>query len=422
MRALYSLNIFFYGIAIRIASLFHAKANLWVKGRRNLFADLQKKIGNDQKKIAWFHCASLGEFEQGRPLIEKFSKENPSYRILLTFFSPSGFEVRKNYSGAEIVCYLPLDTRGNAKRFIEIVKPDVVFFVKYEFWLNILREIKKKNIPHFLVSAIFRKDQIFFKSYGKIFRDALKGYSWIFTQEKNSSDLLKSISISSVEEAGDTRFDRVREISESAKVIPVAAAFSGENKKVIVAGSTWPSDEEFLFPSMKKPFEAGWKFIVAPHELGETHLSSIENKLHEAGIPANEIIRFSKADENSVVGKKVLIIDNIGMLSALYHYGKIAYIGGGFGKSIHNILEAAVYGRPVIFGPRWEKFHEAENLLQLGGAICVHDENELKVILNKLVGDDELREYKSIVSYEFVQSNCGATKKIMEQVQTFLNR
>jgi 3-deoxy-D-manno-octulosonic-acid transferase len=415
MRALYSLNIFFYGIAIRVASLFNAKAKLWIKGRRNLFADLEKKFGGDTKKVAWFHCASLGEFEQGRPLIEKFKEEHPDYKILLTFFSPSGYEVRKNYAGADVICYLPLDTKRNAKRFIAITKPSVVFFVKYEFWLNALMELRKNNIPHFLVSAIFRKDQIFFKSHGTIFRDALKGYTRIFTQEQNSVELLKSIGILNAEVAGDSRYDRVIEIAQGAKEIPVAKSFSGENKKTIVAGSTWPADEVLFFPAMKKVIESGWKLIIAPHELGEAHLLSIEKGLTGIGIAANEIIRFSKADEKSVANKKVLIIDNIGMLSSLYRYGKIAYIGGGFGKSIHNILEAAVYGMPVIFGPKHEKFYEAKSLLEAGGAFAVNDENELREVLEEISSDEKKLEMLSKISFDFVQRNKGATKIILSR-------
>jgi 3-deoxy-D-manno-octulosonic-acid transferase len=421
MRALYSLNIFFYGVAIRIASLFNAKAKLWVKGRVNVFDDLQKKIGVDNKPVVWFHCASLGEFEQGRPLIESFRKENPQYKILLTFFSPSGFEVRKNYAGADIISYLPLDTPGNAKRFLEIIKPSLVFFVKYEFWLNFLGELRKRKISHFLISAIFRNDQVFFKSYGKIFRDALKGYSWIFTQEKNSIELLKSIGVSTASVAGDTRFDRVSEIAAAAKEILIAEKFSGNDKKVLVAGSTWEADEKNLFPAFKNSSGKGWKLIIAPHELGEAHLSSIEKGISEIGIPPNEIVRFSRADEKTIGEKKVLIIDNVGMLSSLYRYGKIAYIGGGFGKSIHNILEAAVYGMPVIFGPRYEKFYEAQRLLELGGAICVNNENELENQLDKISADEELLKSKSIISHDFVKTNCGATKIILEKTGSILN-
>ena len=406
-------------MAIRIASLFHAKAKLWVKGRRNLFDDLQKKIGSDTKKVAWFHCASLGEFEQGRPLIEKFKKNNPDYKILLTFFSPSGYEVRKNYAGAEIVCYLPLDTKRNAKRFIAITKPAVAFFVKYEFWLNVLGEMEKNKIPHFLISAIFRKDQIFFKSHGTIFRDALKGFSFIFTQEKQSVELLNSISITHAAVAGDTRYDRVAEIAAGAKEIPIAKSFAGEQRKVIVAGSSWPSDEELLFPAMKKLFADGWKLLIAPHELGEAHLASIEKGLREVGISANEIVRFSRANEHSVSSAKVLIIDNIGMLSSLYRYGKIAYIGGGFGKSIHNILEAAVYGMPVVFGPKHEKFYEAKSMLEVGGAFAVNDGKELKDVLEKICGDAKRLEELSKIAFEFVQGNRGATEIILEKAKNF---
>jgi 3-deoxy-D-manno-octulosonic-acid transferase len=349
MRAFYSLSIFFYGIILRIATLFHTKARLWVRGRRNLFAELETKIKSSSQPVVWFHCASLGEFEQGRPLMEEFKRRNPSYKILLTFFSPSGFEVRKNYPGADIICYLPLDTPANAKRFVSLVNPSLVFFVKYEFWLNTLGEIRRKNIPHFLVSGIFRPDQIFFKSHGGIFREALKGFTFLFTQEKNSVELLKSIGITNVIAAGDTRFDRVMEIASAAKEIPLAKLFSGTDGKTIVAGSTWPQDEELLFPVISAELKKDWKIIIAPHELGETHLTAIENGLQNAGIEKQFITRFSKANEATITTFKVLLIDNIGMLSSLYRYGNIAYIGGGFGKSIHNTLEAAVYGIPVVF-------------------------------------------------------------------------
>lgn len=338
MRALYSLNIFFYGVAIRIASIFNSKARLWISGRKNLFAELENKFSSNKSPIAWFHCASLGEFEQGRPLMEEFKKRNPEYKILLTFFSPSGYEVRKNYSGADFVFYLPLDSKARAKRFVEIVNPSIVYFVKYEFWLNFLSEFRENKIPHFLISAIFRPDQIFFKSYGGIFRDALKGFTFLFTQEQNSVDLLKSIGINNVIAAGDTRFDRVIEIAKGAKEIELAKTFSGNSGKIIVAGSTWPQDEALFFPAISNALQQDWKLIIAPHELGETHLSEIENGLENSGIGKQFIIRFSKADEQSVVQAKVLLIDNIGMLSSLYRYGKVTYIGGGFGKSRKSVV------------------------------------------------------------------------------------
>lgn len=422
MRAFYSLTIFFYGVAIRLAALFNTKARLWIRGRKNLFAELESKIKSSAQPIVWFHCASLGEFEQGRPLMEEFKKRNPSYRILLSFFSPSGFEVRKNYPGADIICYLPLDTKRNAKRFVGLVNPSLVFFVKYEFWLNTLSEISKRNIPHFLVSGIFRSDQVFFKSHGGIFREALKGFSFLFTQEKNSVDLLKSIGVTNVIAAGDTRFDRVVEIANGAKEIQLAKLFSGNDGKVIVAGSTWPQDEELLFPAISAELNKDWKLIIAPHELGEAHLSAIESALENIGIKKQSIARFSKANEVNIASFSVLLIDNIGMLSSLYRYGNIAYIGGGFGKSIHNTLEAAVYGIPVVFGPRFEKFNEAKGLMAEGGGFGVQSGQELKTVLQKLLSDKIAREDAGIKAGKFVKENTGATKIILEKTESLINR
>ncbi len=422
MRSLYSLGIFFYSIVIRIASLFHTKARLWVRGRKNLFSELESKIKSSTQPVAWFHCASLGEFEQGRPLIEEFKKRYPAYRILLSFFSPSGFEVRKNYPGADIICYLPLDTAANAKRFVSLVNPSIVFFVKYEFWLNTLAEIRKKKVPHFLISGIFREDQIFFKSHGGIFREALKGFSFLFTQEKNSVELLKTIGITNVIAAGDTRFDRVVDIASGAKEIQLAKLFSGDGENIIVAGSTWPQDEEFFFPAISIQLKQDWKLIIAPHELGGTHLAAIENALVAIGIEKELITRFSKAKEETVRGFKVLLIDNIGMLSSLYRYGNIAYIGGGFGKSIHNTLEAAVYGIPVVFGPRFEKFNEAKELIAAAGGFGVQTGQELQNVLNELLSDKMKRKDAGMKAGKFVKDNTGATKIILEKTESFFNR
>ena len=421
MRALYSLGIFLFGISIRIASVFNSKAKLWIRGRKNLFEKLEEFFKNNKNPVVWFHCASLGEFEQGRPLMEEFKKRNPDYKTLLTFFSPSGYDVRKNYSGADFICYLPLDTKSNSRRFVDLVNPSVIYFVKYEFWLNFLEEFRKNKIPHFLVSAIFREDQIFFKSYGTVFRDALKGFTFIFTQEKKSIELLNSIAIKNTEVAGDTRFDRVAEIAAATIEIPIAKSFSGKEKKVVVAGSTWPADEEKLFPVIGDLLKKDWKLIIAPHELGEAHLKSIESGLLGIGISPLEIIRFSQAEESAPAYAKVLIIDNMGMLSSLYAYGKIAYIGGGFGKSIHNILEAAVFGMPVIFGPRFEKFNEAKQLIEIGAAFGINNEVELKKILKKISNDPELLDFLSIKSHEFVQHYRGATKNILDKSASFLS-
>ncbi|MDQ3108360.1 MAG: 3-deoxy-D-manno-octulosonic acid transferase [Bacteroidota bacterium] len=421
MRVFYSLTIFFYGIAIRVSSVFNVKARLWVRGRKNLFAELETKIKSSAQPVAWFHCASLGEFEQGRPLMEAFRKKNPSFRILLTFFSPSGYEVRKNYPGADIVCYLPLDTPGNAKRFVSIVKPSLVYFIKYEIWLNFLSEFRRKKIPHFLVSAIFRPDQVFFKWYGGAFRKALHGFDFIFTQEEKSVELLHSIDINSVIVAGDTRFDRVKEIADGAQDIELANIFSADSN-VVIAGSTWPQDEEVLFPAIAGPLRHGWKLIIAPHELGEAHLRLIEEGLQQQGITKEKIARYSEGINAKLRSASVLIIDNIGMLSSLYRYGRVAYIGGGFGKSIHNTLEAAVYSIPVVFGPRFEKFNEAKGLIAKGGGFGVKSGEELKNVLLALMMGEKNHAMPGKAAGKFVSEHTGATKIVLEKSVKFFNR
>lgn len=421
MRVLYSLGIFFYGIGIRVASLWSSKARLWLKGRENFFEKLEAAIKNNPRPnpiLYWFHCASLGEFEQGRPLIEHIKAEQPNHRILLTFFSPSGYEVRKNYAGADIVAYLPLDTRSNAERFLDIVRPERIVFVKYEFWLNLLAEIRKRQHVHYLVSAVFRSDQIFFKGHGGIFREALKGYSHIFTQDKKSGELLETIGITNVTVAGDTRFDRVTEIAAGAKDIPAAAAFTKGNR-MLVAGSTWKADEELLFPVLKKHFQDGWRMIIAPHETNEARIESIESALKGIGVSDTHIVRFSKAAVHLPSDVRVLIIDNIGMLSSLYKYGTVAYIGGGFGKSIHNTLEAAVYGIPVVFGPMYEKFNEALGLIECKGGFGVHTPEELQKTLDDLLTDENHRAAAGRNAGNFVKENTGATEIIHEQLRFY---
>jgi len=413
MKFLYALGIFSYGIAIRIASLFSTKAKLWVSGRRNLFKNLQREISKGKGPIIWFHCASLGEFEQGRPLIEKIKAQKPDHRILLTFFSPSGYEVRKNYNGADFVTYIPIDTKSNAKRFLEIVNPVAAVFVKYEFWLNHLEELSIRKIPHYLVAAIFRDDQIFFKNRGRIFRRCLLNYTHIFTQNSESKSLIQNIGVKNVTVAGDTRFDRVKEIASHSKSIELAAAFTGESRKVLVAGSTWNSDEEHLFPVLNPHLSAGWKLIIAPHEIGTARVNEIIRSLENLKLQRNDIIRFSEATENNVHSAKVLIIDNIGMLSSLYRYGSVAYIGGGFGKSIHNTLEAAVYSVPVVFGPAFGKFNEAIQLIQCGGGYGVHSSAELKTALDQLLENEMLRDESGTKAGNYVNVNTGATEKIL---------
>lgn len=421
MRAFYTTGLYFYQLAVFIASAFNAKARLWRSGRKGLFTTLENAF-REKKKTAWFHCASLGEFEQGRPLMEAFRKQHPGYRILLTFFSPSGYEVRKNYDGADVVCYLPLDTPANAKRFIAIVQPDIAFFVKYEFWYNLLRELEKRNTPHYLVSGIFRASQHFFKGYGGWFRKALKGYTYIFTQEENSLQLLKSIGVSQASVSGDTRFDRVLAIAAQAKEIPIAAAFSGERQTVFIAGSTWPADEELLAKLIAKQLseQPGGikKYIFAPHEIGEAHISALVQLLQKIpGLDAGHaVVRYSQTNVADAAQATVLIIDNIGMLSSLYRYGHIGYIGGGFGAGIHNTLEAAVFGMPLLFGPNYQKFNEAKGLIAAGAAVSISSADELIEKVDLFCRNDKGLEGYMERSKAFVQANGGATGKILSQI------
>jgi 3-deoxy-D-manno-octulosonic-acid transferase len=416
MRFLYSVGIFFYSLGIRIAAIGNQKARLWVSGRKNLFRNVHDALSKDARPVIWFHCASLGEFEQGRPLIESIRVQHPQYKILLTFFSPSGYEVRKNYAGADVVTYMPVDTKSNAKRFIEIVNPKFAVFVKYEFWLNHLAEVRKRNIPHYLISAIFRDDQIFFRSHGNIFREALKGYTHIFTQDKNSISLLEKIDVKNVSLAGDTRFDRVAEIASNAKEIPLAAAVASTGK-VLVAGSTWKDDEDILFPILEKHFRNGWKLIIAPHEISESRIQAIESAIKALGVSEDHTVRFSKGAAHTPGDIHALIIDNIGNLSSLYKYGTVAYVGGGFGKSIHNTLEAAVYGIPVVFGPKHQKFNEALGLIKCKGGFGVHSPDELGSVINSLLTDETRRAEAGRNAGTYVKENLGATDKILSVIR-----
>lgn len=412
MRLLYSLIIYAYRLAIGIAGPFNAKAKKWVEGRKDIFQKLEAAIQKDAP-LAWFHCASLGEFEQGRPLIEKFRKTNPGYRILITFFSPSGYEIRKNYSGADHVFYLPLDTRANAERFISIVNPKIVFFVKYEFWFNYLDQLHRANIPLFLVSAIFRPDQYFFKSYGGWARRALHKFTHFFVQDESSKQLLNRFDLHNITISGDTRFDRVADVAAHPKDIPVAATFSS-GAMVIVAGSTWDTDDQLLTELASK--HNGFKLIIAPHEIEE---EKIERLVNAFGGPPNAL-RFSKAASADPTESRVLIIDNIGQLSSIYRYGQIAYIGGGFGKGIHNTLEAAAYGMPVIFGPNYHKFKEAKKLIELGGAFSISNYNQLEQRALALFNDPSLLKSSSEISRSYVMENRGATSIILRETAPFL--
>ncbi len=404
MAFLYNIGIRTYTLAIRLASPFNEKAALWIKGRKNI----QKKISTVNKgshRLVWFHAASLGEFEQGRPVMEALKKEQPDTRILLTFFSPSGYEIRKNYAGADYIYYLPADTPRNARHFIESVQPDAAVFVKYEYWYNYLNQLNKRHIPTYLISAIFRKEQPFFKTWGGLHRKMLHFFTRMFIQDEESARLLSSIGIQAFEQTGDTRFDRVKQIADTAQDINKVAHFLN-GAPAVVCGSTWPPDEELLLDYINRD-NTDFKWIIAPHEIGENHIRTILGKCQK------KVIRYTQ-DEAGETDAKVLIIDCIGLLSSIYRYGKIAYIGGGFGVGIHNTLEAAVYGIPVIFGPRYQKFNEAVTLIQQGGAFSIHNKTELDELLDSLLQDQAITETAGRQALAYVNSQLGATAIIMK--------
>lgn len=362
-------------------------------------------LANTDSPITWVHCSSLGEFEQGRPIIEKLRSRDPDSRIVLTFFSPSGYEIRKDFKGVDWVFYLPMDSKANAKKFIDIVRPSLVVFVKYDYWYYYLAECKKKQISLLMVSAIFRKEQAFFKWYGSLHRKMLKCFSHFFVQDKESSDLLNSVGINNVTVSGDTRFDRVNEIANNFKQIDEIEKFCS-NSQVLVAGSTWPSDEKIIKEAITGL--SNLKVILAPHEIHNEHLNQLKQFFPQATLYSQLTTHHSPSN--------ILIIDNIGMLSRLYHYATITYIGGGFDKGIHNTLEAAVYGKPVIFGPNYKKFKEAIGLIEAGGGISVNSSNEISSQLKDLLSDQKKLEETSKRSFDFVQKNKGATEKIMNMI------
>jgi 3-deoxy-D-manno-octulosonic-acid transferase len=397
----------------RFAALFNQKARALVSGRKKLLTTVQHTLSSNTSPIVWIHCASLGEFEQGRPIIERLRKEFTNYKILLTFFSPSGYEVRKNFPGADYVFYLPFDTPNNARKWVEVTSPELAIFVKYEFWYNYSQELRRHRIPLISASAIFREDQIFFKSIGSMMRKVLLNFNHFFVQNQASAKLLNSIHITNVTVAGDTRFDRVYEITSSKEKILAAEQFKGDDK-VMVAGSCWPEDIEVLAPFIN---ETPIKFIIAPHEINETFLGEIERSV------VGKVIRFSKAsNETELENAKVLLIDNIGMLSKLYRYGEFAYVGGAFGKGLHNILEAACFGIPIFFGNRnYQKFNEAVELIMHGGAFEVNDFADLRGKY-EMVNTPENFMLACEVTRNYVLNNLGATDKILQYCRSVLNK
>jgi 3-deoxy-D-manno-octulosonic-acid transferase len=412
MTYLYNFFIFLFGVLIKGASLFQPKAKAFLKGRKGILKEMATAFAENRSPVIWMHCASLGEFEQGRPIIEALKTEFPSHKIFLTFFSPSGFEIRKNYPQADYVFYLPLDTASNAKKIIQIAQPSLAIFVKYEFWHHITAQLKAHAIPVLSISSKFREDQLFFRPYGGFYRNILKNFSHFFVQNAESVRLLKSIGITEVTQAGDTRFDRVHKIVSSNQPIPLVEKFKN-NQRVLVVGSCWNEDLDVLIPFIN---ERRLKFVIAPHEISETGIENMEKALQVKSI------RFSQGIVRGIEDFDVLIIDNIGMLSKLYRYGEFAYVGGAFGKGLHNILEAACYGVPILFGNKnYEKFQEAVDLINRGGAFAIQDYPDLKTKYEILNAPESFL-LACEVTKQYVEENLGATEKIMQHCRKLLNQ
>lgn len=418
---IYNIVIYFVLWGIAIASLFNEKVRKMWHGEREAFKILKQKVDPNAKYI-WFHAASLGEFEQGRPLMERIRKDYPQYKILLTFYSPSGYEVRKNYEGADIICYMPVDTRLNAIRFLRLVRPVMAFFIKYEFWSNFLHILKHRNIPTYSVSSIFREDQVFFKWYGRNYAGVLKCFTRFFVQNEESKRLLEGIGITAVDVVGDTRFDRVLQIKEAAKQLPICEAFrtgvaSSQSAdvphhdfKVFVAGSSWPPDENIFIPFFNE--HKDWRLLIAPHVIAEEHL-----KLILSLIKGKKVVRYTQTTPEEAADADVLIIDCFGLLSSMYNYGDVAYIGGGFGVGIHNTLEAAVWNMPVIFGPNNKKFQEAQGLLKSGGGFEINTYEDFSGLMSSLMNDETFLKQAGDKAGTFVAHLAGATDKVLASVK-----
>jgi 3-deoxy-D-manno-octulosonic-acid transferase len=406
MQFIYNLGILIFKALAIIISPFYHKARLWSEGQKNWLQILKGKV-NSEEECIWMHCASLGEFEQGRPVIEAIKKYNPRCKVVLTFFSPSGYEVSKNYQQADVICYLPCDTPGNAEKFIRMINPEAAIFVKYEFWHNYISVLSRKQIPLYLISGIFRIEQHFFKWYGSFFREMLKKFTWIYVQDKPSMDLLNGIGIKRSSPAGDTRFDRVMQITGNARDIPEIEHFRGD-EKLFLAGSSWKQDEEIIVQYINR-YPDRMKWIFAPHEINSANIERLEKLI------AVKFVRFSEYRHESS-SARVMIIDNIGMLSSAYRYAYIAEVGGGFGKGIHNILEPACWGIPVIFGPNHKKFREAVDLVKTEGARTIKNYNDFRFILDKWISEEESYIKAALSAGNYVKKNTGATDKILRGI------
>ncbi|HHT03215.1 MAG TPA: 3-deoxy-D-manno-octulosonic acid transferase [Bacteroidales bacterium] len=415
MNYIYSFFISLYTFLMLLVSPFNKKAKLILEGRKHSFKKLAEGINKDDK-VAWFHAASLGEFEQGRPLIEDFKRENPDYKILLTFFSSSGYEIRKNYDKADIVIYLPSDTKRNAKRFLKLAHPSYIFFIKYEFWYNFIKEAKQSGAKIFQVSLILRPNQYFFSSFGSWYRKQLKNFDYFFVQNNQTKDLLMSIGFENAKVTGDTRFDRVAQIGSEAKDFEKILEFC-QNDKVVLMGSSWQKDEQIMKEAKGKT-KSEFKLIIAPHEIHLSHIEQILSLFPNA-------IRYSEIEKtdysNSQNKDNILVIDCIGILSSLYKYATLAYIGGGFGQGIHNILEAATFGKPILFGPNYKKFKEAIDLVERQGTFSFKDSDKLSELIDYLLSDSDYYKKSSDICLRYISENKGSCKRILSEIKNFEN-
>ncbi len=406
---IYSIAMRLYHAGIFVASYFNPKAKAWIEGRKNIFQSISEKLKNDSAKKIWFHCSSFGEFEQGRPVLQELKRQFPQYKIILTFFSPSGFTQGLKEPAADYVFYLPMDNSANAKKLISLFNPSLAVFVKYDFWFCYMNELHEQKIPFVYISSKFRASQYFFKWYGQPFLNKLKQATHFFVQDSDSKKLLYENGIEKVTVSGDTRFDRVSQLPQIPFADAIIEKFSA-NSKIIVAGSTWQQDDELLVEYLNSCNEK-IKLILVPHELNEMKINSIITGSKK------KAVRYSKTNADEISSAQVLIIDTIGMLSKIYRYGNIAYIGGGFGKGIHNTLEAAVYGLPVLFGPNYSKFKEANDLIKIQTAFSISNFKELKIKLDELLSNDGLRKSISEKNKKFVEENSGATEKIISAIK-----
>ncbi|WP_413532461.1 3-deoxy-D-manno-octulosonic acid transferase [Empedobacter brevis] len=416
MQGFYNTSIKAYGMALKLASNFNKKAKLWVDGRKNWEEKIASKISNTDK-VLWIHCSSLGEFEQGRPVIEALKEKYPTHKIAVSFFSPSGYEIRKNYQGADLIFYLPLDTKSNAEKLIKVLHPEILILVKYEYWFNLITALHQHNIPTIVVSAIFRESQNFFKNNGNNwFAKKLNLINHFFVQNQQSKDLLDNIHISQSTIAGDTRFDRVKQIIHQDNQLNFMDHFKADSK-LIVVGSSWPKDEELFVELINQKLNENWKILFAPHNLNEAEINSFLTKINQKAIKYSDL---EKTNNQMLNDSKVFILNTIGILSKVYVYADITYIGGGFGAGIHNTLEAVTFGNPVVFGPKYKKFQEAVDLIEIGGGFSISNQNNFNEIMNRLMNDEKFRKESGKKAGDFVQNSPNATKIILDYLNQIL--